>query len=60
MTLEKIHPNEYKFDYEGVYHRGSGCNKWVCPADDFGQVIKDIDNHEREEHQAKVIPFQRG
>lgn len=60
MTLEKIHPEEYKFDYEGVYHQGSGCNKLICPAGNLAQVLKDIEDHERKEHQAKIIPFQRG
>lgn len=55
MTLDPVHPKEYKFDYEGVLHIGSGCNEWICPAGDLDQVLRDIEIHEKKCHQAKVI-----
>lgn len=55
MTLDQVHPREYKFQIDGVYHYGSGCSEWVCPSNDLDQVLRALEQHEKDCHRAKVI-----
>lgn len=55
MTLDSVHPKEYKFDHDGLYHIGSGCNDWIAPVNDLDQVLRAVEIHEKKCHQAKVI-----